>query len=261
MCKFLGISRSLVYYQRKVKPINTELENKVIEIFRKSRNNYGTRKIKNELTKDGYIASRKIIRKIMQKYGLISKYTIRQFKVHKDGCNNADTPNVVDRKFDDRRHLEVLISDLTYVKVSGKWCYICLLVDLFNREIVGYSAGSKKDAKLVYEAFLSSNINLLKIEVFHTDRGKEFDNKLIDEVLRAFEIKRSLSKKGCPYDNAVAESMYNILKTEFIFGEKYESLEMLQLMLADYVNWYNNERIHGSLDYLTPVEFRLANLS
>lgn len=260
MCKFLGISRGCVYYKKKEKQINSKLENKVIKIFKKSRNNYGTRKIKKELSKSGYRVSRRKIGEIMKKYGLISKYTIKQFKVHKSGCNNADTPNIVDRKFDDRRHLEVLISDLTYVKVKNKWCYICLLIDLFNREIVGFSVGSRKDAKLVQEALFSSNVNLLMIKIFHTDRGREFDNKLIDEVLEAFEINRSLSKKGCPYYNAVAESMYNILKTEFIFGEEYESLEELKIQLADYVNWYNNERIHGSLKYMSPVEFRLANL-
>lgn len=77
----------------------------------------------------------------------------------------------------------------------GKWHYICLLINLFNREIVGYSAGAKKDADLVYEAFLTSKINLSKIKIFHTDRVNEFKNKIIDEVLEAFNIKRSLSKK------------------------------------------------------------------
>lgn len=88
----------------------------------------------------------------------------------------------------------------------GKWHYICLLINLFNREIVGYSAGDKKDADLVYEALVTSKINLSKIKIFHTDRGNEFKNKIIDEVLEAFDIKCSLSKKGCPYDSAVAEA-------------------------------------------------------
>lgn len=78
-----------------------------------------------------------------------------------------------------------------------------MLINLFNREIIGYSAGPKKDAELVYEAFMSTSVNLTKVEVFHTDRGNGFKNNIIDEVLKAFKIRRSLSKKGCPYDNVV----------------------------------------------------------
>jgi len=96
------------------------------------------------------------------------------------------------------------------------------------------------------------------ISIFHTDRGSEFANKAIDEVIDTFNIKRSLSKKGCPYDNAVAESAYNIIKTEFVFGEKFNTISELGIRFHAYVNWYNNERIHGSLRYLTPVEYRLT---
>lgn len=108
-------------------------------------------------------------------------------------CNEEKIENKVDRNFNDREHLEVVISDLTYVRVREKWCYICILIDLFNREIIGYSAGARKDASLVYDAFLSSSVNLSKVKIFHTDRGNEFKNQLIYELIDAFEITRSLS--------------------------------------------------------------------
>lgn len=88
-------------------------------------------------------------------------------------------------------------------------------MDLFNREIIGYSAGPNKTADLVYKALASIKGNLHNIKMFHTDRGKEFDNKLISEALETFRIQRSLSMKGCPYDNAVAEAMFKVFKTEF----------------------------------------------
>ena len=91
---------------------------------------------------------------------------------------------------------------------------------------------------------------------YNSDRGNEFKNQVIDEVLDTFVISRSLSKKGCPYDNAVSEATFKIIKTEFVYNEKFESLEDLQLKLADYVNWFNNFRIHSSLDYLTPIQFK-----
>ena len=138
MCKVLNIPRSSYYYDAKQKTTGDNLASEIREIFRQSRNNYGTRKIK---------------------------------------------------------------------------------VGLFNREIIGYSAGRNKDAALVSKAFSRVNVNLDKIQIFHTDRGNEFKNKLLDETL-----------------------------------------EQLQYELSDYVNWFNNHRIHSSLGYLTPKEYRLTNL-
>lgn len=102
--------------------------------------------------------------------------------------------------------------------------------------------------------------NLGNIHIFHTDRGNEFKNQLIDETLETFNITRSLSHKGCPYDNAVAEATFKIIKTEFVKNQIFMNLDALRLHLADYVNWFNNHRIHSSLGYLTPVEYRMNNL-
>ena len=140
--------------------------------------------------------------------------------------------------------------------MKNRWHYICLLVDLFNREIIGHSAGPNKDANLVTRAFASVQGDLREIQLFHTDRGSEFKNKLIDETLTTFQIDRSLSMKGCPYDNAVAEATFKILKTEFVHQLHFRNLEHLKLELDDYTNWFNNHRIHGTLGYMSPVNFR-----
>lgn len=84
---------------------------------------------------------------------------------------------------------------------------------------------------------------------------------MIDEVIEAFKIQRSLSSKGCPYDNAIAEAGYKINKTEFAFNWVFRSLEELKKELADYVYWYNHRWIHGALNYTTPVEYRLAMMT
>jgi transposase InsO family protein len=154
MCKILGISRSLVYYEKKSKTYDSELDNVIISIFKASRNAYGTRKIKKELLKKEYQVSRRRISRIMQKYGLVSQYTVKQFKVHRAKCNEDIIKNEVKRKFDNRSEKEVVVSDLTYVNVQGKWHYICLLIDLYNREIIGHSAGPRKDINLVLKAWI-----------------------------------------------------------------------------------------------------------
>lgn len=192
--------------------------------------------------------------------GLVSSYTVAKYKVHKTTCNEEQISNVLDRSFDNRANLEVVVSDLTYVRVNGKWNYVCLMLDLFNREIVGYSAGPNKDARLVYEAFASIKHDLSKIDVFHTDRGNEFKNNAIDGLLDTFSIKRSLSHKGCPYDNAVAEATFKTFKKEFVYQEVFESIDRLKLELSDYVNWYNRQRLHSSLGYMSPVDYKYLHL-
>ena len=260
MCRVLQVNRSAYYYEEKPKPDESELSSEIAEIFKVSRNNYGTRKIKQELMKTGKQASRRRIGRIMKREGLVSNYTTAQFKPRKDTCNESKTKNILNRQFDGQGYRDVVISDLTYVRVGTHWNYICILVDLYNREIIGYSAGEHKTAELVKEAFQSVEGNLRDIRLFHTDRGNEFKNQTIEELLETFDIGRSLSHKGCPYDNAVAETTFKIIKTEFVWNETFTNLKELKLKLWDYVNWYNHHRIHSSLGYQTPVQYRENNL-
>jgi transposase InsO family protein len=260
MCKVLQLPRSTYYYEAKEREPEDKLVLAIIDIFHVSRQNYGTRKIKVELKKKGLIASRRRIGRIMKENGLVSKYTVAQYKPHKTNCNESPVSNELNRQFKQEEQLSVVVSDLTYVRVGMTWNYVCLLVDLFNREIIGYSAGPNKDAPLVYRAISTIQSNLNKICLFHTDRGNEFKNKLIDDALETFNIKRSLSMKGCPYDNAVAEAMFKIFKTEFVKGRHFDSLEELISELNDYVHWYNHIRIHSTLGYMTPIQYKFTHL-
>lgn len=256
MCKVLQFPRSTYYYEAKERTSEDHITPEIIEIFGQSRRNYGTRKIKVELKKRGHVVSRRRIGRIMREQGLVSTYTKAQFKPKRTRCNESPKANILNRKFNKKEERQVVVSDLTYVRVNQKWHYICVFVDLFNREIIGYSTGPNKDAALVYRALSSIQGDLRKIQLFHTDRGSEFKNTLVDEVLKAFSIQRSLSMKGCPYDNAVAEATFKIIKTEWINGQHFESLSHLTRELKDYVHWFNHIRIHGTLDYLSPIEYK-----
>jgi putative transposase len=256
MCKVLKISRS-TYYSYKESEFNKDpLNDLVVKIFNENQHVYGTRKLKVELAKLNHTVSRRRIARIMRINGLVSAYTIKKYRPQKDHVNNENQPNIVDREFDGRSQFGVIVSDLTYVRVGNDWNYICVLLDLHNREIVGYSCGRHKDAQLVYDALATVKTNLKNFSVLHTDRGSEFKNYLIDGLLKEFNIKRSLSAKGCPYDNAVAEAQFKIIKTEFVRFRRFECLEHLRTELAAYVYWFNNKRIHGTLGYKSPAEFK-----
>lgn len=255
MCKILKISRSGYYNYNE--PINskdkhTEL---IVQIFNQDYQAYGTRRIEAVLKSKKINLSRRRIAGVMASEGLVSTYTVRKFKPEKDMVNKNPINNEVDRNFNNREKHEVIVSDLTYVKVGTKWCYVCTIVDLSNREIIASSSGPKKNASLVIKAFAQIKINLNNIQYFHTDRGKEFDNKLIDDVLKLFNIKRSLSKPGSPYDNAVAEATFKSMKTEFIYPRNFENMIQLENQLNAYVWWYNNERLHSSLNYKAPRQW------
>lgn len=263
-CEILGVPRSTYYSMRgrKDEPKQPDpLTPEVFLAYESNRSAYGARKIKAVLERRGFRASRRRIGRIMKENGLVSAYAKAKFKAHAGSANEADLPNIVAREFDGHAPHTHVVSDLTYVRVGGRWNYVCLLVDLYNREIVGHAAGEHKDAKLVKSAFATVSFPLTDVDVFHTDRGGEFDNIAIDDMLEAFGIRRSLSKKGCPYGNAVDESTNKILKAEFVYKERFSTLYELQLKLNDYVHWYNHFRLRSKLGCMSPVEFRKAGLS
>lgn len=257
MCRWMNIPRSSYYYKTLDPVSEAALEEKVKHIFLESKSRYGARKIKKCLESEGITLSCRRIRCIMKRLHLVSAYQKTAFKPHSKGKNEAPIPNLLARQFDQEKPLEALVTDLTYVRVDKLWAYVCLIIDLFNREIIGMSVGWNKTAALVKQAIQSISYALTKVKIFHSDRGKEFDNALIDEILEAFDITRSLSQAGCPYDNAVAESTYRSFKLEFIQQETFHSLKEMTLKTKDYVHWWNYHRIHGSFNYQTPMTKRL----
>ncbi len=259
MCQVLQIHRSLIY--RRMKCTQKEKQpdpfcQPVLESFHRSKPVYGARKIKAELARQDLNLSRCRIRRIMKEHGCESVYTIKKYRAPKREVNESATPNRLAREFNQRAPLEVIVSDLTYLRVAQTWHYLCPVQDLFNREIIGWSIGAKKNGELVKQAFLMSEYNLSEIQMFHSDRGGEFKNRLLEEMMEGFSWNRSLSRKGCPFDNAVIESLNHTIKTEFVRGRVFESLEQLKMEFFEYVHWYNHHRLHGSLSYHTPMELR-----
>lgn len=256
MCKLLNVSRANVYrYHEKERKSDPETE-RIKRVFRDNRSAYGTRRLKAASAREGIVISRRRIKRIMRQEGLVSCYTVKQYKVHKSTTNEADIKNVLNRQFDHHDALEAIVSDLTYVRVGNHWHYICTLLDCHNREIIGYSCGLHKTAELVMQAFASVKSNLYRIALFHTDRGSEFKNRVLDELLSGFGIKRSLSAKGTPYDNAVAEATFKSIKTEFVQNHLFHTLQELKAQFGAYVWWFNHQRLHSTLAYMTPVEYK-----
>lgn len=256
LCGFLGLKRQHYYYKEHPKQTPEEQIQAVKRVFLESRRAYGVEKITAQLHRENISISPKTVSKIMKSEGLISKYVLKRQKTAINPTNRDEIPDRLNRQFGGKKTCEVVVSDLTYVDINSKWHYICLIVELAHREIIGFSAGENKDAQLVKTAIYSIKTDLRKIDTFHSDRGGEFKNEELERIFNTFGIKRSLSRPGKPIDNAVAESMYDILKTEFVFGETFADITDLQNKLASWVDWYNNRRLHGSLGMKTPAQSR-----
>lgn len=263
-CEILGVPRTTCCAMRgRAEPAETPdpAADEVAAAFGESRGRYGAGKIKASLARRGIVLGRRRIGRIMKGRGLVGAYADAKFKPSRSSADEADVPDIVNREFDGRSPRTHIVGDLAYVRVGARWCYACPLIDLHNREIVGHAAGERKDAGLVESAFAALSSPLDDVEAFHADRGPELNNAAIDELPDVFGIKRSPSAKGCPYDNSVDESANKMLKAEFVYRERFSTLRELQAKLSDYVNRYNSFRLHSTLGYMSPVEFRLAGLT
>ena len=176
-------------------------------------------------------------------------------KAHKE---QGSCDNHLQQKFNQKAPNLVWDSDFTYIKVNGKWYYLCIVMDLFSRKIIGWHIASKHDVELTMSAFKKAyqkrNVNYGLI--FHSDQGSEYTAFSFRKLLDSKNIVQSFSKKGYPYDNACCESFFKYLKKNRVNRRSYRSLEELKLDIFDYIeNLYNNHLPHGSIGYKTPNEF------
>ena len=224
-------------------------------VRRDGRERYGARKIKAALERKGVTASRRRIGSIMREQGMRARTRADGPNRTGRGPTRPGSRTCRTRGSDGYAPHTHPAGDLTYVRVGGDWAYVCLPVGLANRGIVGHSAGRTRDAGLVLGAFATLDFPPADVRVFHTDRGGEFDNTRIDEPPDVFGIKRSLSRKGNPYDNAVVESTNRLLKKELVYRNSYATIEQLRHDPDDYVWWSDNRRLHSTLGYRSPKEF------
>ena len=152
----------------------------------------------------------------------------------------------------------VWVSDFTYLRVNRTWYFLCIVMDLFSRKIIGWSLSSKHDTALIiaafHKAYQSRHISYGLI--LHSDQGAEYTASSFRKLLEANNIVQSFSKKGCPFDNACCESFFKFLKKNCTNRRTYHSFEELRLDIFDSIeNLYNNRLPHGSLAYKTPNEF------
>lgn len=178
----------------------------------------------------------------------------RHRKKHRD---NGQCPSHLKQEFNQKAPNLAWASDFTYIKVNGKFCYLCIVMDLYSRKVIGWNLSSKHDADFTMKAFKNAyrGRDIRYGLIFHSDRGSEYTAFAFRQLLDSLSVVQSFSKKGYPFDNACCESFFKYLKKERTNRRTYRTFEELRLDIFDYIEgFYNNRRPHGSLGYLTPNE-------
>lgn len=266
MCKCLRVSRSAYYGWLNSSPsakklADEKLMKKIRMIFNKHKKRYGARRIKKELAKEDLIASRRRISRLMKIADLCCKAK-RKFKVTTDSKHNLPiSPNLLDRNFTADKPNQAYVGDITYIPTQEGWLYLAVVIDLFSRQVVGWSMKSHLRTALVNDALLMAIWKRKPARglIWHSDRGSQYASKSHRDLLKVHGIKQSMSRKGDCWDNAVAESFFHTLKVELTHQSNFKTREEAKNIIFEYIEiYYNRLRMHSTNDYMSPVEFELA---
>ena len=261
MCTCLEVSRSSYYKWLLVKPKSSKvskLKATIRSIWEKSYKRYGSPKIKAALARQGQYYHLSYIARLMKEMGIKSVVKKKWVKTTNSKHKYPVCENKLNRNFEVDVLGKVWVSDITYIRCNQEWLYLTTIIDLADRKVVGWSLSKDMSAKnTVYAAWIMARRQRSIVEgfLFHSDRGVQYASGTMSNLfLFNRKIEQSMSRKGNCWDNAVAESFFKSIKGEMIYHHQFTSFEETNQAIEEYINWYNTERIHQSLDYNTPLE-------
>lgn len=251
LVKLASIPRS-TYYDL-VKCINrpdsdADLKAEIKSIYEEHEGLYGYRRIRDELTNRGKIVNHKKVQRIMKELGLKCLVRMKRYKSYK-GTVGKIAPNHLDRQFTADAPNKKWVTDITEFKLFGEKLYLSPVLDLFNREIITYTIGSRPTYSLVSEMLEKALECLPEVHqlLIHSDQGWHYQMKQYCHALQTKGIKQSMSRKGNCYDNSVMENFFGILKSEFLYYKDFESVAHFKQELEKYIEYYNTKRMKAKL--------------
>jgi transposase InsO family protein len=261
LCRKLGVSRGGYYAWVKRKKSQRTLANEALleEIKRthlESHERYGYPRVHAALNRQGICCGRHRVARIMRENGILGKKA-RRFKNHRHKHHIYDgSQNLLLNREPVTSTNQVWVGDITFIRVGKDWSYLSVVMDLYSRKIIGWTFEKQRSAELVSESLMmAAEGNATTNEtIFHSDQGSEYASKTYINVLGERNIQMSMSRKGHCWDNAHMESFFHTLKTEMIYFQHFQTLEEATAYIIDYIHFYNHERLHSGLNYLTPVE-------
>jgi transposase InsO family protein len=260
MCRALGLSRSGNHAYSTRGPSRRALENQQLDvlvaaIFRELKGRYGAPRIERELRNRGHQTNKKRVAASMVRQGLRARPRRRWKRTTDSNHTQPIAANLLDRNFTAKAPDQVWVADTTYLPVLGGFIYLCVILDLFSRKVVGWSVADRLDAELSGET-LRRALAMRKPApglLFHSDRGIEFAARSFRDILGRAQAVQSMSRKGNCWDNAVAESFFSTLEFEMEPGQAWRYATDARLELSNFIDgYYNLRRLHSSNDYRSP---------
>ena len=258
MCKFFEVSRSGYYAFLKRMDIpdrDLPLAEKIRECQEETHRTYGYRRVHIWLERQGIYRNPKTVLCVMQKYNLLS--VVRRKKFHYCSQHLHKYPNLLNREFTAERPNQKWVTDISYIKTAQGFLYLSIIRDLYDNSIVAYKTDKEQSIKLVLDTIKAAKRKeKITAEVqLHSDQGFQYTSHAYFNLTQSYGITPSTSRRGNPYDNALAENFFSILKTECIHRVKLSGYDEASLIISEYINFYNNYRIQTKTK-LTPLEKR-----
>ena len=258
MCRFFNVSRSgyYDYVKRMAVPAkDLPLAEKIKECQDKCGRTYGYRRVHIWLEKNGIYHNPKTILRVMQKYNLLSAIRRKKYRNYGDYLHRY--PNLLNRDFKAEKPNQKWVTDISYIKTQQGTLYLSVIRDLYDNSIVAYKTGTEQNINLVLSTIrLAKRKEKVTAELqLHSDQGFQYTSPAYFNLTKSYGITPSMSRRGNPYDNAMAENFFSILKTECIYRTKLKTYEDARILISEYIHFYNNERIQLKTK-LTPLEKR-----
>ncbi len=264
MCRALGVSAS-GYYAWRDRPASARAERhqrlcgSIRESFRASHETYGARRIRHDLVDSGQCIGRHTVRRLMKRLGLEPK-SVKRFRTTTDSRKTIAAPNVLAQDFQAQRVNQRWVSDVTFIPTRQGWLYLSVFIDLFSRAVVGWSMDVRLKRDLVIDALRMAlqRRSPKALELVHSDQGSQYTAGDYRNLIDQHGALCSMSRKGCCWDNAVAESFFHTLKTELVNHEDYRTRQHARTSIFSYIEgFYNRQRRHSFVGNQAPFTFEL----
>lgn len=264
MLKLAGLARSTFYYRQKRSSLTSRyaaLKEKIKALFEAHKGRYGYRRVTAAIRQLGQKVNHKTVQRLMTEMGLKSLVRPKKYRSYKGGAGQV-APDLLQRQFTAHGANQKWVTDVTEFHVSGEKLYLSPVMDLFNGEIVAFETATRPDFKLV-ESMVTKALSRLgnnERPILHSDQGWHYKMPVYQRRLRTHNITQSMSRKGNCLDNAAMESFFAVLKSEFFYLSRFDTIQSLRDGLSDYIHYYNHHRIKLKLKGLSPVQYRTQSL-
>lgn len=238
-----------------------DAKDRITQIFNTHQGRYGYRRVHLELRNQQQYLNHKTVQKLMTQLGLRSMVRPKRYRSYMGSVGKA-APNLLERNFVASRPNQKWATDITEFNTRGEKVYLSPILDLYNQEIVAYEIGDQPQLSMVTTMLTKAFKHLQQADkpMLHSDQGWQYQMGFYQQALHKQGVTQSMSRKGNCLDNAVMENWFGIMKTEFFYQKKFETIESFKQGLHEYIHYYNHDRIKQKLKGLSPVNYRTQSL-